>query len=327
MLATTRRKMQKMTLRHTTLTRRFVEEHHDNCTKCLRHFLSGERTHLGYTASRKLVYVGECCSNMLKETIIRHSYQKRQYTIPSDQTTLWRFMDFTKFVSLLKTNSLFFTRADQFADPFEGAKGLLKNKKKWDKHHVEFFINACTNLPDGIKSTKSEKEILNDAKRLLGQLDNIGSHQLKETFINCWHENEYESEAMWKLYTSSLDQGIAIKTNYKKLYNSLNKNPSIHIGRINYIDFNNNFAGINDSFWFKRKSFEHENEVRAIYQDRESKNENGKLIPIDLNILIEKIYLSPTSQEWFKELVEDILLKYNLKWKINESSMKDKPFH
>ena len=182
-------------------------------------------------------------------------------------------------------------------------------------------------MPNGVKSDKNEKEILNDAKRLLGQLDNIGSYQLQETFINCWHENEHESEAMWKLYTSTLDQGIAIKTSYKKLYTSLGRNPSIHIGRINYIDFKNNFAGINDSFWFKRKSFEHEKEVRAIFQDREAKNEFGKLIPINLNILIDKIYISPTSQTWFKDIVVDILSRYNIKKKIAESSMKEKPFH
>ena len=319
--------MQKMTLKHTVITRRFIEEHHDNCTQCLRPFETGDTTHLGYTISRNLVYVGDCCSSLINETIIRHVYQKRQYTIPSDQAALWRFMDFTKFVSLLKYNSLFFTRADQFADPFEGAKGLLANKKKWDEHYLNFFIDASTNLPDGIKSTRGQEEILNDAKRLLEQLDTIGSSQLQETFINCWHENEYESEAMWKLYTSSLDQGIAIKTTYKKLYNSLGRNPSIHIGRINYIDFRNNFADINDSFWFKRKSFEHEKEVRAILQDREAKNGFGKLVPVDLDILIDEVYVSPTSQAWFKDIVSDILLKYDIKKKVIESSMKDEPFY
>lgn len=316
-----------MTLKHTVKTLRFVEEHHDNCTECMRPFNPGDRTHLGYTNLKKLVYVGNCCSNILVETIIRHSYQKRRYAIPSDNTALWRFMDFTKFVSLLKTKSLYFSRTDQFEDPFEGAKGLLKNKRKWDKNYIDFFKDACTNLPDGVKSSKSEKEILNDAKRLLGELDNIGPAQLQRTFINCWHENDFESEAMWKLYTTSLDQGIAIKTNYRKLYTSLGRNPSIHIGRINYIDFSKNFAGINDSFWYKRKSFEHEKEVRAIFCDHQNKNELGKLIPVDLSTLIDKIYISPTSQEWFKELVEDILLKYSIKKKIGESSMKDKPFH
>ena len=41
--------------------------------------------------------------------------------LPEDlDTKIWRYMDFTKFVSLLETRSLFFVRADSFTDPFEG---------------------------------------------------------------------------------------------------------------------------------------------------------------------------------------------------------------
>ena len=34
---------------------------------------------------------------------------------------LWRYMDFTKFVSLIATKKLFFCRSDRFDDPFEGS--------------------------------------------------------------------------------------------------------------------------------------------------------------------------------------------------------------
>lgn len=319
--------MQKMTLKHTKTSRRFFEEHHDNCTECKRDFIKNETTHLGYTNSRKLIYVGDCCSKLLKETIIRHPFQKRPYNIPPDNAILWRFMDFTKFVSLVKTKALFFSRADNFQDPFEGAKGLQKNKTKWNKFYKEFFVHSYKNPPEGIDFSKSDKEILKEASRLLSELDSIGKKQLTETFINCWHENPYESEAMWKLYISSLDQGIAIKTTYKKLYNSLDRNPEIHIGRVNYIDYNNSFAGINDSFWFKRKSFEHEKEVRAIIRDYSVKSDTGKLIQVKLEILIDKVYLSPTSQNWFKDLVADIMMKYGLKKRILVSDMTAKPFH
>jgi len=37
-----------------------------------------------------------------------------------DESIIWRFMDFTKFVSLLETNSLFFCRLDKLGDPFGG---------------------------------------------------------------------------------------------------------------------------------------------------------------------------------------------------------------
>jgi hypothetical protein len=40
---------------------------------------------------------------------------------PPDDAVLWRYMDFTKFVSLLETSALFFCRPDQLGDPFEGS--------------------------------------------------------------------------------------------------------------------------------------------------------------------------------------------------------------
>lgn len=319
--------MQRMTLKHTTRTSRFVHEHHDNCSECGMPFKESDTTHLGYTSPRKLIYVGHCCSEQLIETIVRYSFKKRPYKVPKEDAVLWRFMDFTKFVSLLKTKSLFFTRSDKFEDPFEGAKGLLINKKKWDKYYFEFFIEAIKTVPGDSSTNKPEKEILHEAKRLSKSLDQTGRQQAVQTFINCWYQSNYESEAMWKLYTSTLEQGVAIKTSYKRLYSSLNKNPDIKIGHINYIDFSNKFVGINDSFWYKRMSFEHEREVRAIIKDFSSTEKYGKLIPVKLDQLVEKVYLSPTSQEWFAELVTDIMKKYELNKRIQISDMRAKPFH
>ena len=34
--------------------------------------------------------------------------------------------------------------------------------------------------------------------------------------INCWHESDHESAAMWKLYAKD-DNGIAIKTDFDSL--------------------------------------------------------------------------------------------------------------
>ena len=40
---------------------------------------------------------------------------------PPPDAVLWRYMDFTKFVSLLEKQALFFARADKLEDdPFEG---------------------------------------------------------------------------------------------------------------------------------------------------------------------------------------------------------------
>lgn len=310
-----------MTLKHTAKTLRFISEHHDNCTVCNRRFEDADTTHLGYTKTKTLIYVGDCCSNLLVQTIIRHSYQKRAFTIPHDNAVLWRFMDFTKFISLLTTKCLYFSRADKLGDPFEGGKVSSKNKTKWDKHYLDFFIQAIKTAPNSSSSTKSEKDILKEAKNLLLSLQGIGKRQVQETFINCWYEGEFESDAMWKVYSSSIDQAVAIKTTYKRLYNALGKNPSIQIGRVNYIDFSKEYAGINDSFWFKRKSFQHENEVRAIIIDHKTTEQFGKLVPVKLETLIDQVYISPAAKDWFNNLVIDVMFKYELKKKAKPSQM------
>ena len=38
---------------------------------------------------------------------------------PPEEAVLWRYMDFTKFVSLLSTNALYFARADTLGDPLK----------------------------------------------------------------------------------------------------------------------------------------------------------------------------------------------------------------
>ena len=41
-------------------------------------------------------------------------------TTPDDGDILWRYISFEKFVNMLATESLFFTRAYKYDDPFEG---------------------------------------------------------------------------------------------------------------------------------------------------------------------------------------------------------------
>lgn len=312
-----------MTLKHTTRTLRFIHEHHDNCTVCNREFQNSDTTHLGYTTTKKLIYVGDCCSKLLAQTIIRHSFRKRQFTIPNPDTVLWRFMDFTKFLSIISTKCLYFPRADKLGDPFEGAKVSAKNKAKWDKHYFDFFVEAIKTAPNGSSETKSEREVLKEAKRLLQDIQGIGKRQISETYISCWYEGQYESDAMWKIYSSSVEQAVAIKTTYKKLYNSLGRNSSIQIGRVNYIDFAKQSVGINDSFWYKRKSFEHEKEVRAIIVDHTIGEEAGKLIPVKVDMLIDEVYISPAAQSWFTNLVIDIMFKFELKKRPRPSKMSE----
>jgi hypothetical protein len=42
---------------------------------------------------------------------------------PPGDTSLWRFLDFAKFVDMLDRETLFFARADTMIDPWEGRIG------------------------------------------------------------------------------------------------------------------------------------------------------------------------------------------------------------
>jgi hypothetical protein len=302
---------------------RFIKENYDACCECNRKFIVNDEVMFGFSKENKMLSVGKCCEKLLAKKHLLRFYGERAFKIPKNDDILWKFMDLPKFVSMLKTKSIFFTRADKFNDPFEGAKGLLKNKKRFDEIYLKYLLDISIKLSQD--KNRTDKELNEEAQKNLENIELQSFERKTKTGVSCWHENQFESEAMWKLYTS-LDYGIAIKTTYKKLYDALGNDPSIDIGRINYINFDETFSHLVDPFWFKRKSFAHENEVRAIIRQKQEIEGFGKIVTVNLEILIDTIYVSPTAQSWFSELVIDIMEKYDLNKPISESSLNEKPF-
>jgi hypothetical protein len=229
-------------------------------------------------------------------------------------TKIWRYMDLSKFLSMIDTNSLYFTRADKFDDPYEGTTNLLT------------------------KITRREKfQNIDETTHLV--IDQLPLFQRKFTAINCWHASSYESAAMWGLYLKS-GEGIAIQTTYKNLCDSFNPEESdIYVGKGKYVDFET--EGLDDSgantFMYKRKSFEHEKEIRALYRNLpigengwtnlESKPlfDHGIKINVDLNRLIDKVYIAPTSPSYLKELVVSLLKKYRIDKEVIQSNLYQNP--
>lgn len=244
-----------------------------------------------------------------------------------DRASLWRYMDFTNFVSLLETEMLFFCRSDRFADPFEGA-----TTKKTVEHRIKYVEELVSKHP-----LLEDRE---DFRRRMKTLYKNQYHIRKRVAINCWHRNEYESEAMWKLYVPS-NEGVAIKTTVARLKDSLSDSEEmIQIADVIYKDYNDIVFSPNSLFTpfiTKRKSFEHENEVRAyIVKDsgdlnkhielHETPIDSGISVKVDLNILIDEIYISPTAPSWFLMLVKSILKKYNLQHVVNQSALSEEAY-
>ena len=234
---------------------------------------------------------------------------------------IWRYMDFTKFLFLLTRNELFFPRADRLGDPFEGSF----SKKNIEKR-PEYYAGIGKELPEMLKS-------LGDYHKFL----------LFFTFINSWHLNDYESAAMWKIYIQK-GEGIAIQSTFTRLCNSFARSDKdIFVGCVNYSDYEEDWIPEDNSlapFLHKRKSFEYENEVRAIFHDFPSgegeikssqilifKERKGIYIPVDLSVLIENIYVSPASSDWFIELVQSIIKKFNLTFEVKRSRLEGDPVY
>lgn len=318
--------MQEMTHRHTREMDIFYNEHHSACTSCKRLFSDSETAHLGYLKNGTPALLCNQCSPQLEETVVRYYWRKRFYTIPEPTDLLWRYMDLSKFISLISKHKLYFAAAKCFSDPFEGAKGILQRKEKWDTFYLNFLKNAIQTVPETNPSKLIQEDISIKAQQLLDDLHTTGEVSREQTFINCWHMSEFESEAMWKLYSKDITNAIVIQSTYERLYEALGKDPYICIGKVEYIDYSKNFSPINDAFWCKRKSFEYEKEVRAIVQCPESTGKLGIELPVNIEALIENLYVSPYASSWFYEVVQSVIEKYDLKKSILQSQMKVTPF-
>ncbi|MFC1995070.1 hypothetical protein ACFLVK_01525 [Chloroflexota bacterium] len=240
----------------------------------------------------------------------------------NEMVKIWRYMDFTKYVSILNKSALFFVRANKMNDPFEGSLPQAN-------------IRARSNIHE------------QPLKDILENVSEMAKDSMQYTLINSWHMNEYESAAMWKLYLKSND-GIAVQSTFTRLKDSIqDKDYSVHIGKVEYIDYNTETIpqGIPffnpkylPSFNFfsptlhKRKSYEHEQELRAITlvlptpaPHALADHEDGKYIKTDLHTLIERVYLAPTCQDWLLDLVKSITKQYRLNKEVLRSHLDDIP--
>lgn len=240
---------------------------------------------------------------------------------------VWRYLDVAKFLALLQKKKLYFCRIDQLGDPFEGSTSQA-NKKREDyirnNRMKDPDLEKFRDLPD------------NEFEQIINTISFSRRDEKTSCYVNCWHINEIESFAMWSLYSNS-PESICIQTTYKKLSNSL---PDwVFIGLIQYIDYKNEIipdGNILSAVMRKRKSFEHEREVRALIwsklgaavggdEAREIIDGDGANLAIDLNTLIENIYVNPTSPGWFHEVIQSTASSFGLTASVHQSELAVEP--
>jgi hypothetical protein len=231
----------------------------------------------------------------------------------------WRYMSLAKFLWMLQKRALYFSRSDLMGDPYEGHYSRITAMSE------ESFIAA--QMTDPLFATWGEEVHRRNFRKLLSNVP----HERTNLFVNCWHMNDYESPAMWNLYAARHDS-ICIQSTFRKLQRSLSAH--VFLGTVEYIDYNKEYISIEDAFQYivhKRKSFEHERELRAVIWRIKSEDrfkiieDRGMLVPVQLDKLIERIYINPNADPLLRDVVNGLKSSYSLTAPVHKSNVNDSP--
>ena len=239
----------------------------------------------------------------------RQKYQLNR----DDNITIWRYLSLEKWLSMLTTQKMVFSKLAEFSD----------------RNEVEYLINILTK----------------DNKKQLGKslVDHI-AHLKHDYYAVCWNAKEGECRSLWYAYTGNARLGVAIQSSVKSFFRSVgftNPSPSCYKVAYGVITENSEYLQMNElPLCCKSIAYESENEIRFLLNNSTARTDWSN-IPVtstapelqppviqfdcDLNMLTEGFMISPFASEWQKEailettrkLAPEIMHKY-IKSSINE---------
>lgn len=207
------------------------------------------------------------------------------------ETDIYRYIQFSQFVSLVESKSIYISKVSSWDDPWEG---------------------VLSRIPHYDENGKLLKTLGSSLDYMYGQ---------------CWSLTP-ESDALWRIYSPN-KEGILIKTKITNLY-KIEGYTRAYIGKVLYynnlktIDLRslNHFEG----YLLKRDSFQHENEVRLLidYNDIKDKKEKLDYIELKVNVsdFIEEVIVDPRASIWFYKMV-DLYCRRNELKNIKKSKLYD----
>ena len=267
--------------------------------------------------------------------------EKKECLAINDSESIWRYMDYFKFISLIKENALYFCRIDNFSDKYEGTF-------------------AKTNLETQIfpQIPNSEGSIIEKDRKLIHE---AAVDIMRLIYVNCFTIRSSESPRMWEEYTTD-SNSVVIKSSFLSLKKSFTRYEGdngvfteMNISKVNYVDYDSHFMpewSVLIPFIHKKKDFEFEQELRlfatipdidmAVGQcNSELLETKGSpsiaeylhlgvipdypslLISVDPNILIEQVIVHPDSTGEFIEKVRNDCKIYGLNAEVVRSSLTD----
>jgi len=234
-------------------------------------------------------------------------------SVPLPDTIIWRYLDLARFMSMLEFGALYFSSI-----------AVLAKDDQWEAvFHRQ----------------------LRQTWQVHTRVDNLDrSHQYlqERAFVSCWHMNDHESDAMWKLYSHG-GNNLVIRSTFSKLCETLNSCAEpISVGEVEYVDHacydygklidstnSSTILNITPVLLLKRHSYRHERELRAFYYTESparGPETPGIQMFVDLKMLLDDIRVSRRSKPWFRDLIERLMAKYGLEnVPVRRSDMDDDP--
>jgi hypothetical protein len=246
---------------------------------------------------------------------------------------VWRYMDFEKFKSLLETQSLFFCRSDKFSDPFEGSLPLKE---------VEYRATEGKRRAEALGWEYNDEV---DAKNIAG-VKSLHQRFRTSMVVNCWHINNNESDAMWKLYLKD-NEGVAVQSTVGRVEQAFTgTSEELSLSKVRYLDYEKDIWYHPDDYphygynlyiplLHKKIEFQYENEFRVFQHIRDAvdnptywdsqPNHKGKFIPVDIDVLVKSIYLPPTIDTSAEGRIRSLCEALGFNFKFHKSRLSVEP--
>jgi hypothetical protein len=232
---------------------------------------------------------------------------KKLFTLPPSDTRLWKYGDYRKFAQLFSEQTLYFRRADQLPDLYEG-KFTAANQERRSDMFAGAFADLGLGDPAAIHAIQE-------------------SHRTR-TFLHCWHKNARENPRMWKEYTTSADS-IVVVTTVAALFAATPahcKGAEVHyVGEDDPLPELHSLAALVHK---RRDPYAFEDEFRLMYMLPpgesvllDQKEDFFRLIPADTGTLVHEVRFHPAASPEFKNKVRAEIAAGN--WKI---SVRDSEF-
>lgn len=232
----------------------------------------------------------------------------------AQRPVLKRYMDLTKFLSILETESLFFPVADILPDLAEGMQ------------HDQTELTMMKVLDSIVE--KNGGDITWSAAKKAETANQIQSFRKKFICVSSWYASQHESYAMWKLYAA---EGVCVNTTEQNLLTAL-KRGDVYLRNVEYDKKPDLEPSYLAPFFKKLPAYRYESEVRVVvnlfekyghdqktWEEPEFKDllrNSGIFVPVNVGMMISSVIVSPLAKPWFRTLVPSVLKRYGLDTKV-----------